>query len=331
MDATVLAVRLATAYRSRGRGQVVVDGLVRLSAGASAETWRFVLVDPSGMSMPMIVQRFAGDRQFAAALDKRTQGLVQRHAHDAGICTPRVDLVFEPQDGLGEGFVSAWVAGETLGQRIARHVDFAAARRLLTAQCAQALAAIHHLDTTGLPPLPDESPAVMHANLRDTHDSFGVRLPVFELAFRWLKEHMPTDTGRRLVHGDFRNGNLIVDPVHGLVAVLDWEAAHLGDPVEDLAWMCVNAWRFGRIEQPVGGFGTREALCSAYAAAGGGTVDRARLRYWEVWGTLKWGVICQWFGHQFITGEVASLERAAIGRRVSETELDLLDLIEGIE
>ncbi len=329
MDRAELATRLAAGYRRRGLGDVTVASLQRLSAGASAETWRFDRV-VDGASRTMIVQVFTGEKQFAVALDKRTQGLVQQAAHAAGIATPRIDLVFDSEDGLGEGFVSEFVAGETLGQRIARSPELAAARAVLTAQCAEALADIHRVDLAGLPQLPDQSPAEMVARLRDTHDSFGVHLPVFELAFAWLDDQQPAARPPRLVHGDFRNGNFIVDS-RGLVAVLDWEAAHLGDPLEDLGWLCLNAWRFGGIDQPVGGFGQRDELFAAYAAASGVAVDARRVRFWEVYGTLKWGVICQWFGNQFITGEVPEIERAAIGRRVAEVELDLLDLIEGVE
>jgi aminoglycoside phosphotransferase (APT) family kinase protein len=149
---------------------------------------------------------------------------------------------------------------------------------------------------------------------------------VFELALRWLKAHAPAgDIALAPVHGDFRNGNLMVDE-RGLVAVLDWELAHLGDPMEDLGWLCVNSWRYGRIELPVGGFGTRAPLFDAYAAAGG-VVDAQRVHYWEVFGTLKWGVICQSMAHAYFTGAERNVERIAIGRRASEAEIDLLALL----
>lgn len=324
-----LAGRLTAAYRRRGNGEARIAGLQRLSAGASAETWRFEREDGSGREA-LVLQLFTGEKQFAAALDKRTQGLVQQAAHAAGIRTPRVELVLDADDGLGEGFVSAFIAGETLGQRIVRAPELAGARERLVAQCAGALADIHGMDTAVLPPLPAEAPAAMLAKLRHIHDGFGVRLPVFELAFAWLGEHQPAGHQRRLVHGDFRNGNFIVD-AGGLVAVLDWEAAHLGDPLEDLGWMCMNAWRFGQIGKPAGGFGARADFYRAYEEASGRQVDPGQVRYWEVFGTLRWGIICQWFGNQFLTGEVPVVERAAIGRRVAEVELDLLDLIEGIE
>jgi aminoglycoside phosphotransferase (APT) family kinase protein len=128
-----------------------------------------------------------------------------------------------------------------------------------------------------------------------------------------------------LVHGDFRNGNLMIGP-DGIRALLDWELTHLGDPMEDLAWLCVNSWRFGQIDQPVGGFGNREELYAGYEAAGG-RVDEPRVHFWEVLGSLKWGIMCQMGAADFVSGVDLSVERAAIGRRASETEIDLLRLL----
>ncbi len=109
--------------------------------------------------------------------------------------------------------------------------------------------------------------------------------------------------------------------------MLDWELAHLGDPLEDLGWLCVRAWRFGG-DGPVGGFGTREDLYAAYEAAGGQPVDPEVARWWEVLGTLKWGVMCIVQAATHLTGQSRSVELAAIGRRVCEQEYDLLALID---
>jgi hypothetical protein len=129
-----------------------------------------------------------------------------------------------------------------------------------------------------------------------------------------------------VVHGDFRLGNLIVGP-EGLRAVLDWELTHAGNPAEDLGWLCVKAWRFG-VEPPVAGMGSREELLAAYRAAGGAGISLAELRWWEILGTLRWGVICltQAFAH--LSGAQRSVELAAIGRRVCEQEWDLLLLLD---
>jgi aminoglycoside phosphotransferase (APT) family kinase protein len=149
--------------------------------------------------------------------------------------------------------------------------------------------------------------------------------PVFDLAFAWLKERVTDRPADTIVHGDFRSGNFLIS-TNGLEAVLDWELAHLGDGHEDLGWLCCNAWRFGLWDKPVGGFGQREALYTAYEAAGGGPVDRDRARLWEVWGTLKWGIACLQLGDDHVSGRLKSVERAAIGRRVSEVELDLMHI-----
>ena len=164
------------------------------------------------------------------------------------------------------------------------------------------------------------------AELEREYRSFNWPRPVFELALRWLRDHDPgPSTEVTLVHGDFRHGNLIIGP-DGVRAVLDWELAHLGDPMEDLGWICVNSWRFGEIDKPVGGFGSREELFAGYEAAGR-KVDPARVIFWEVMGTLRWGVMCCGMMQRFRIGPDHSMERAMIGRRSSETEIDLLRLL----
>ena len=155
----------------------------------------------------------------------------------------------------------------------------------------------------------------------------GACRPVLELAFRHLRACLPPPVAPCLVHGDFRTGNIMVDPRAGLVAVLDWELAHMGDPAEDLGWLCVNSWRFGAVERAVGGFGDLADLLAAYAQAGGAPVSPARVHYWQMVGSLKWAVMCLMMYEIFRSGADASLERAAIGRRVSECEADLLHLL----
>jgi len=219
--------------------------------------------------------------------------------------------------------VARRVEGETIARRILREDTYVEARNGLAAQCGAALAAIHRVDpdsVTGLEELDQVR------QFRDLVDALGQPHPAFELGFLWLEANRPAPSGRGVVHGDFRNGNLIVGP-EGLRAVLDWELAHLGDPLEDLGWLCVRAWRFGG-DGAVGGFGAREDLYAAYEAAGGRPVDPAVARWWEVLGTLKWGVMCIIQAATHLTGQSRSVELAAIGRRVCEQEYDLLALID---
>jgi aminoglycoside phosphotransferase (APT) family kinase protein len=276
-----------------------------------------------------VLQLFGGGAQYPLALDKHTQALVQAAASGAGVPTPEVLFVLDPADALGEGFVTQWCEGETLGQRVVQDAAYASARERLAQDCGRALAAIHRLDVSALPPLPARPADVALRLLRDTHRGYRADVPVFELAIQWLEDHLPPPCEPCLVHGDFRTGNLMVGP-DGLRAVLDWELAHLGDPLEDLGWLSVNAWRFGRIDRPIGGFALREDLYRAYEQAGGrGPVDRDAIRFWQTFGTLQWGVMCQWFAAQFVDGSVRDIERLAIGRRISEVQLDLMDLLRG--
>jgi aminoglycoside phosphotransferase (APT) family kinase protein len=315
--------RVASSIAGGGR----IEGLQRLSGGASKQTWAFSVVGAAGSIEALVLRRApagSGERtRMTVGLDVESRLIAA--AQGAGVPVPRIERVLRPEDGLGEGFVMQRLQGEALGRRIVRDERFANARRVLARQCGQALARIHALPTAGLPALRGGGAAAELQLQIEQHRSHRTARPVFELAFRWLHQHQPADVPPALVHGDFRNGNLMVDEA-GLAGVLDWELAHLGDPMEDLGWLCVNTWRFGRSELPVGGFGTRDDLFAGYAEAGG-QVDAQRVRYWEVLGTLKWGVICETMLQAWLDGDERDLEKAAIGRRASESEIDLLALL----
>jgi aminoglycoside phosphotransferase (APT) family kinase protein len=240
--------------------------------------------------------------------------------------SPRVLHVLQPQDELGTGFIMARVEGETIARKILRDDLFAQARPKLARQLGKVLAGIHGLVLAQLPQLRRMTATREIDELERDYRSFNWPRPVFELALRWLRDRDPGPPQEvTLVHGDFRHGNLIIGP-DGVRAVLDWELAHLGDPMEDLGWICVNSWRFGEIDKPVGGFGSREELFAGYEVAGR-RVDSARVMFWEVMGTLRWGVMCCGMMQRFRSGPDHSMERAMIGRRSSETEIDLLRLL----
>ncbi len=149
---------------------------------------------------------------------------------------------------------------------------------------------------------------------------------MIDYAARWLLENLPTQSRRTLVHGDFRNGNLMIDE-RGIRAVLDWELAQIGDPVRDLGWLCVNSWRFGQADLPVGGFGTIEALLEGYESVSGIEVPREEITYWQVFGSFWWSVTTLCMASTWRTGETPSLERPVIGRRSSEGQMDCVNLL----
>ncbi|HET6815849.1 MAG TPA: phosphotransferase family protein [Mycobacteriales bacterium] len=290
-----------------------VTGLTRLLGGASRETWAFELDGHR-----LVLRRDPAGAPRGGAM--RREAALLRAAAAAGV--PVADVV----DADDTSIVMSWLDGETIARRILRDDVYADARSRLVEQLAHALAKLHRgvaaVEVDGLP-----EPADVLADLRETLDGFDEPHPALELGLRRLDRSRPAPTARVVVHGDFRLGNLMVDPT-GLVGVLDWELAHVGDAAEDLGWLCVRSWRFGS-RLPVAGVGERDELLTAYAAAGGPHVDAETLAWWEAYGTLRWAVICAQQAATHLSGAVRSVELAVIGRRICEVELDLLDLLVG--
>ncbi len=324
-DPGAARARLALVLERAVPGHIEVEAVTPLSGGANSltyavdavregEAWRLILqVTPPG--------------QTADGMPRAVQAALQTRAGNAGVRVAQVVAVLTPQDGLGEGFVMAFVDGETLAPRWLRDDGYAVARAAMLADCAESLARIHAIGVDALADLhlPVLTPKAQLQELRETYDRCEGAVPVFELAFARLAEKLPDDGELALVHGDFRCGNFIVGDA-GLAAVVDWELAHIGNPLLDIGWLSTNTWRFGQA-QPVGGFAEREAFYAAYEAAGGRRIDRDHALAFEMLGSLRWGIICMQMGAAHLSGEVASVERAAIARRVSETEADILYML----
>jgi aminoglycoside phosphotransferase (APT) family kinase protein len=331
-EAATVAAGLAAAASRYFGAETGIEGLQRESGGASRQTWSFDAV-AGGARHELILRRDPplaggkGDRERSAALDRATEFAVLRAAFQAGARAPEVLFELTPRDGLGEAFVMRRVGGTAIARKLLRDPPYAEARKKIAGQLGAILARIHAVDPATLPPLDRREAADQIASLRGLLDTLGHAAPVFELALAWLDRRKPPPSARpTLVHGDYRTGNYLADE-SGVTAILDWEGAHLGDPVEDLGWLCVKSWRFGAIDKPAGGFGSREELWRAYEQAGGAKVDRARAHWWEVFGTVRWGIICHTQAWKHLSGAQKSMEMASIGRRAVETEVDLLQLL----
>jgi len=325
--------RLEAFLTERTGSAARVVGLLRLTGGASRDTWA-VDVECGGERLALVMRRDLGGVIADDALSRQQEFRVLEHAHAGGVLVPRPRWLGTDAAVVGVPFfLMDRLEGESVGRRVVREAALAEARRRLPRQMAEQLARVHALplppDLDFLPrPESDWSPArtALERAARQLQ-TLGEPHPALELAVRWLRPRLPDCPRTVLVHGDFRVGNLMVG-LEGLVGVFDWEFAHVGDPHEDLAWPCVRAWRFGQDRLGLGGVGEPDPFFAEYERLSGRTVDRRAVRFWEMLGNLRWAVGCVAQAHRHLSGQTESLELASLGRRTGEMELELLDLIE---
>lgn len=294
------------------------ENIARLSGGANMESSAF---DYAGQGYVLRRAPSAGMME-ARAYGHDVEAALVRAAFAAAVKAPEVVADLLPEDGIGSGYIMRRVEAEVSPAKI-----LADPPPSLLADLARELARIHGIATADIPALPQPTHAQLLADLKTRFTGYGGNRPVFALALRWLEDHLPAPIDPVLLHGDFRLGNIMADS-NGLAAVLDWELAHLGDRHQDLAFGCINSWRFGHIDRPAFGVGQYDELWAAYERESGVAVEPARFRWWLVYSTLWWGLCCLQMAEIWRSGMDASLERAVIGRRTSETEVDLLMLLE---
>ena len=266
-----------------------------------------------------------GDSQAMNAAIVENEARLLRAAEAAGVVVPHI-LVADPESGT---IISEHVEGESIPRRLLRLVE--ADPELgprLTADCGRAMAMIHQIPTTGFSDLQNLAGSEDYAReMERLLDSLSAPHPTFRLGVRWLRRHALESVSEPVVvHGDFRLGNMLASN-SGLTAVLDWELVHRGDPMEDLAWLCLRTWRFGADALEVGGFGSLADLRVAYEKAGGQWRDEA-FHWWTVARTLWWGLGLARQAQAYMNGDATSIVLAASGRRVVELEYDLLRLME---
>jgi aminoglycoside phosphotransferase (APT) family kinase protein len=318
-----------------GFATVIIENLRPMAGGASRQILSFDgILEKDGMTVQrgMVLRRDLAGHKIETR--RRDEFMVLRAAHQEGVPVPEVLWLCEDPAVLGSDFfIMERIEGESFARRLLRDEAYAHARRVVPQQLAWILARIHQIDVKhyrlDFLPAPGASPARTElARYEQIYRNLALEPhPAFELAIRWLLAHLPNSARQTLVHGDYRIGNIMFGP-DGVRAILDWELPHLGDPMEDVGWICVRAWRFGVDHKPVGGLADREEFWQAYERASGWSVDREAARFWEVFGNLRWGIFTISQSRSAIDGDVPSVELASIGRRTAETELELLNLIE---
>jgi aminoglycoside phosphotransferase (APT) family kinase protein len=290
---------------------------VLLAGGASKEAWA---VDADGE--PLLVRRAAVGVIHKHTLSLADEFAVLEAAYEAGVKVPR-PVAYLPDLAGREAFVMERLEGETIGRRIVRRDEFAAARTLLPVQMADELAKIHAIPSARVPFLEEARLERMIEEL----DAVGEPRPAIELGLWWLRENPPPPRDLVVVHGDYRIGNLVVGG-DGLRGVLDWEFAHLDDPVRDLAFGLVRAWRFGVPEKRLGGVGDVEPYLERYNERTGFEVTQAELFYWELAGNVGWAIGCLTQMQRHLSGQDRSVELAVLGRLGAEVEYEIVHLLE---
>jgi aminoglycoside phosphotransferase (APT) family kinase protein len=312
------ALNLAHFVRRVLGGTGEPENLHRLTGGANMESWSF---DYDGNGY--VLRRSPSAELMAGrTYGHDVEAAVVRAAFAAGVKAPEIVGEIECSDNLGTGYLMRRIEAEVNPAKILANPPPS-----LLADFARELAAIHAVPIDALPTLPETNAASLLAEMKERFVGFGGDRPVMALAFKWLEDHLLTAAPPVLLHGDFRMGNIMAD-ANGLAAVLDWELAHLGDRHQDLAFGCINSWRFGYIDRPAFGVGALEEFWASYETESGVPVEPERYRWWLVYSTLWWGVCCLQMADIWRSGLDAGLERAVIGRRASETEVDLLMLLE---
>jgi aminoglycoside phosphotransferase (APT) family kinase protein len=290
---------------------------VLLAGGASKEAWA---VDVDGE--PLLVRRAAASVIHRHTLSLENEFAVLQAAYTAGVKAPK-PLQYIADLAGREAFVMERLEGETIGRRIVRRDELAHARKRLPVQMADELAKIHAIPTAHVPFLHE----ARLERMIDELDEVGEPHPAIELGLWWLRENRPPPRDPVVVHGDYRIGNLVVGD-SGLVGVLDWEFAHLDDPVRDLAFALVRAWRFGVPEKRLGGVGPVEPYVERYNELTGFDVVPDELDYWELAGNVGWAIGCLTQMQRHLTGQDRSVELAILGRLGVEVEYEIVNLLE---
>jgi aminoglycoside phosphotransferase (APT) family kinase protein len=318
-----LAGVLASRLRALWGPEVEVVSVRPLPGGASRESWDVRVRTAGSAHLPVVERRLIllrdADGQ-ASNPDKNVavEAAAMTAARMAGV--PVAEIYDYGAGALGQAYLlMERLDGETIPRRLLRDEAYAAVRPGLACHLGEILARIHQVDPDSVPGLPRVDALGQVTGL---YQAFGEPRPALEIGLRWLAEHRPAPAADTLVHGDFRTGNLMVgeDGLHG---VLDWELAHRGDPRQDLGWLCTKAWRFGS-PSPVGGFGARADLMASYAAAGGAPPDAQTQGWWELYGTVRWALLCRRQAERYLADAEPSIELAVLGRRVCEQEYDIL-------
>ncbi|MGQ0698824.1 MAG: phosphotransferase family protein [Panacagrimonas sp.] len=320
---------LAAAVRRRFGTAAALDNIEVPTLGGSNRTVIFDVVEAGGSRLRLVSRQETYQGAHSPFLAPADQYRVMEQVHRHGFKVPRPVFLYDEADDMGAGFVTEFVAGQTLPKRIIESAEFAVLRPRLAREFGELLAQLHSMPTADFAFLRTRADSTDPLEAQRTRiDAYGRPRPALELALRWLERERPPANAPVFLHGDFRVGNLMVGS-QGLTAVLDWECAHLGSNVEDIGWLGMRSWRFGRPDLPVGGIAQWQPFVEAYEGAGGRRIDRDHVRYWSIFGLVRWTVLNLMQGYGHVDGSRRGLVFAACGRNADLIEYELLMTLSG--
>lgn len=334
--ANELSERLGAYLTGTTDQSVTITEIRALAGGASRDSWAFTALFADGRQSRFVLRRDLPTTMNESALTRVNEFAMMRAAFEHGVRCAQVRWLCEDPAPLGQPFfIMDYVDGVSIGRKVMTAPELAAARQRLPAQMAEQLALIHRLDwklqaLDFLPQPQSDSPArEAVAAAYEVMDDLGANVPAIEYILRWCDLHAPTTARITFIHGDFRIGNLLVDE-SGLAAVIDWEFAHIGDPCEELGYLCLRDWRFGNDSLRVAGLSPREPFIQMYERYSGVSVDRSAVDWWEVLGNVRWAIICLKQAQRHLSGQDPSVELASLGRRSLDMQAEALALIKRI-
>lgn len=322
MDESRRAAVEAWLRGASGDPALAIIGAALLSGGAIQQNWA-IDVEHRG-SVEAWVLRTDNAATLSVSLPRAAEYRLLRAAQAAGVTVPEPLFLCEDVAVAGAPFfVMRRVKGIAAGYRVVKSEMLGGGRAALAETLGHELARIHSIrpprpDLAFLGDAPADAARAFIAAQRAALDRQPTPRPAIEWGLRHLEREAPAPVPAVLTHNDFRTGNLMLDE-QGVTAVLDWEFAAWGDGHADLGWLCAKCWRFGNPAQEAGGIGPRAALYAGY-----GTVDDARVRWWELAAHIRWAVIAVDQAARHISGTEPSLELALTGHIVPELELEIL-------
>jgi aminoglycoside phosphotransferase (APT) family kinase protein len=323
---------------------VKVLQISHLSGGACQDNYSIQLeiVDSSQKQTKEMVLRTDKGGSLLSSLSKRDEFRVAELVFNAGVKTPEPIYLEEAPEIIGAPFfLMEKILGKASGRYIVKDPELSSYRKNgMVADLALNLSKLHSITPEKVKDnaLKDKLKLTQVDNyiencIRDLQITLAELPeihPAIELVLNWLEAKAPNVDSIVLVHGDYRTGNFMMNK-DGLQGILDYEFAHWGDRHEDIAWLCMRDWRFGKLNKEVGGFGDRADFYREYSNSSGFTVDAKKVTYWEVMGNIRWAIGSAQQAERHLSGKDKGIELAAIGRRTAEMEWEAMRLIEELE